>query len=307
MTTTKNDIDGCTRLVGVVGWPIGSWPQVVIYNSLFDALGLNWCCVPLPARSRHLRDAFLGLRALNFAGAIVLPTHQRSVLEYLDEVSPAAEIIGSVDLICSDDQGRLVGENLGWLAFAATLHTIVPSLIGLQPLIIGAGEMASSVVYALTREGLPLTVVDRHIDRAIDLVRRVRHALDEHSLSVHRWPQDAKRVATNVNLIVNTCDAGNGFENETSPWPDDLGFPSDALVFDLTTWSDQTRFQSQARMGAALTINALPVAVYETTLAIEKWTGYSPPTGVVWQASEGVLAREPTSEAFWSMEAVAQP
>ncbi len=276
---TGIDADGHTRLVGLLGEAVGPSHRSTIYNAAFEQTGLNWRCVPLPAPSRHLREAVLGLRALGFAGAEVSAPYQSDVLAFLDEYSPAAETIGAANVIWVDEQERLIGDNTRWLAFAAALHTLTPSLNGLRPLVIGAGQSAHSVVYALTREGLPVTVVDERIERALDLVQRLRHALDEHSFSVYRWPQDARRVLPEANLIVNTLGA--------MTWPAHVAFPSNALVFDVCASSDGGRFS-----GGGRAVGALPLLVYEMMLTFEKWTGDAPPVDVMWRAVEGVWRGE---------------
>jgi shikimate dehydrogenase len=280
---TGIDIDGYTRLVGLLGEGVGPSPRPRIYNAAFEQAGLNWRCVPLPAPLRTLREAMLGLRALGFAGADVLAAFQSDVLAFLDEYSPAAEIIGAANVIWLDEQERLIGDNTRWLAFAAALHTLTPSLNGLRPLVIGAGQSAHSVVYALAREGLPVTVVDERIERALDLVQRLRHALDEHSFSVYRWPQDARRVLPEANLIVNTLGA--------MAWPAHMAFPPNALVFDVCASSDGARFS-----GGGRAVGALPLLVYEMMLTFEKWTGDAPPVDVMWRAVEGVWRGEGMDE-----------
>ena len=41
-------IDGHTTLVGLIGWPVEHSLSPAMHNAAFEALGLNWCYVPLP-------------------------------------------------------------------------------------------------------------------------------------------------------------------------------------------------------------------------------------------------------------------
>ena len=56
-------IDGQTRLVGLLGWPVAHSLSPVMHNAAFTALGLNWCYVPLPVHPDHLESALGGLGA----------------------------------------------------------------------------------------------------------------------------------------------------------------------------------------------------------------------------------------------------
>jgi shikimate dehydrogenase len=252
---------------------------------------MNWFCMPLPVERAQLREAVLGLRALGFAGAAVSQPYQSKVLDFLDGVTPSARAIGAVQYI-ELEEGRLLGFDLSWSAFLATLRRFKTSLRDLRPLVIGADDAACSVVFALTHEGLPLTVVDENMSRAIDLVHRLRHVMDEHSFSVYRWPQDAEWVASNANLIINTtgfCDRPNA---RRCPWPDGISFPPDALVVDLAPTPDDTHFIRQAKVSGARTVGGLHLMVQETASAIERWTGYRPSSEVLWRVAKAAVLRQ---------------
>jgi shikimate dehydrogenase len=247
---------------------------------------LNWRCVPLPVAKAEVRAALVGLRALGFVGAEVAAPYQRDVVPHLDELGPAAEAMGVVDLVQVDGCGRLVGENVRWLGFLATLRTLVPSLNGLRPLVIGSGVDATSVVYALTHERLPVTIIDERIDQAVDMVRRLRHVLHEHSFSVYGMSQDLDRVASGANLIINASGLDTWLDTDRSPWPDQVAFPEGALAFDLASWHRDTRFLRQARSSGAGIVNGLSLVVNSAAAAFERWTGQSAEIEAMWQAAE---------------------
>ena len=298
----KDPIDSHTRLVGLIGYPARPWPMPVMYNAAFDALDLNWRYVPLPVSGGQLREALIGLRALGFAGAQVATHYQRDVLDHLDELSPAAETIGAANLIQVDARGRLLGDNTHWHGFLNILRTVSPSLDGLRPLVIGAGDAARSIVYALSCQGLAVTILDQHINQAIDLVHRLRHALDEHSFSVYRWPDDLGQAAADANLIINTIDAGIGYDANNFVWPSDLPFPPDAVVFDLACQLDETLFLRQARAGGRRVVGGFQLLVYEAALAFEKWTGRIPPYEVMFEAAGQMPTEETTRDTTWARD-----
>jgi shikimate dehydrogenase len=285
-------------LIGLVGWPAEPLPSPQMYDAVLKALGLDWRCVPLPVHGDQLHEALLGLRALGFVGAELAVPYGREALDYIQVLSPAAEMIGSAKFIEVDVQGRLVGDNLYWLGFLDALRAVIaevpggPRLADLRPLVIGSGYAARSVVYALTRERLPVTILDAHVDRAIDMVHCLRHVLGEHSFSIYRWPHDLPQVAAEANLIINATTLGTGPHTGRSPWPDDLPFPKEALVFDLISWPNKTPFLRQARASGARTVSGLSLRVHEMALALERWTGHPRPIEVIWQVvGETLLSR----------------
>jgi shikimate dehydrogenase len=69
-------IEGTTRLVGILGWPVEHSLSPRMHNAAFDALGLDWAYVALPTPPEMLADAIRGLPALGFAGANVTAPHK---------------------------------------------------------------------------------------------------------------------------------------------------------------------------------------------------------------------------------------
>ena len=46
----KKDINGSTRLAGVIGWPIEHSLSPAMHNAAYARLGLDWVYLPLPVR-----------------------------------------------------------------------------------------------------------------------------------------------------------------------------------------------------------------------------------------------------------------
>jgi shikimate dehydrogenase len=283
--------DHC-NLVGMIGLPSPLRPIPELFNAAFSMLQMNWSYVLLAVDPGKLRDALLGLRALGFVGAEVTGALQTEAAKFLEELTPAARNIGAVNMIEVASNGSLVGDNTQWQGFLTSLRAHSVSLACRRPLIIGAGIAARSFVYALAREGMPLTIVDRDIERAIDLVHDLRHIMDEHSFSIHRWPLDLEQLAPKVDLIVNTTDIGAWPEAAASPWPDSLPIASGSLVYDLVPWPVETAFLQNARRYGARTVNGLAMLVCQSALIFERWTRRSPPIRQMWRASTRALRRK---------------
>jgi shikimate dehydrogenase len=292
MRVANEDGDqGYARLIGVIGRPARPWPSTKIYNAAFQALGLNWLCMPLPVSAGRLREALCGLGALGFVGVEVREPYEYEAAAYVKDLSPSARAIGAVNFIKVDTSGHLVGDHTRWSDFLATVRQFAPSVDRLRPLIIGAGPSAQSIVYALTHQGLPLTIVDERIEKAIDLVHRLRRVMDEHSFSVYRWPQDLNRAVSGADLIVNATGIGAWPDVDRSPWPGDMPFPANALVFDLVSYPSETRFLRQARLSGATTVSGLSLAVFEAARSFKRWTGHRAPIGVMWRVAQQALSR----------------
>ena len=116
------EIDGQTRLLGIVGWPIQHTLSPTMHNAAFAALGMNWAYLALPVPPRQLGTALLGMVALGFRGGNVTVPHKRAVMPHLNDITKSAQAIGAVNTIVVDDDGQTVGDNTDWAGFLATLR-----------------------------------------------------------------------------------------------------------------------------------------------------------------------------------------
>ena len=60
-------IDGATKLLGVLGWPVEHSMSPVMHNAAIQAAGLNACYVPFPCPPEALGDVIAGLRGMGFS------------------------------------------------------------------------------------------------------------------------------------------------------------------------------------------------------------------------------------------------
>ena len=203
-------INGATRLVGLMGWPISHSHSPAMHNAAFAALGLPWAYVPLPVQPGHAGDAVRGLAALGFAGANVTMPHKPAVMPHLDELTAAARTVGAVNTIIVREDGTLLGDTTDGYGFMADLAEHRVALDG-PALVIGAGGAARSVTYALAEAGMTVAVCGLETDQAQHLCQVTMAALSLPAgrLTAHPYPAGLPELAPAAQLIVN---AGSPFD-----------------------------------------------------------------------------------------------
>jgi shikimate dehydrogenase len=147
------EIDGTTKLVGLIGDPVSGSLSPRMQNAAFAARGLDWVYVPLPVESVALDVAIAGLVALGFAGANVTIPHKSSVIPLCDELDESAERAASVNTLVIRG-----GHVLGSSTDAEALDE-VETLGG--AVVIGAGGAAAAWVAALEARGASVQVFAR--------------------------------------------------------------------------------------------------------------------------------------------------
>jgi shikimate dehydrogenase len=277
-------IDGHTKLVGLIGWPVEHSLSPLMHNAAFDALGLNWRYVPLPVPPGQVEVAIRGLAALGFCGANVTVPHKQAVMPVLDSISPNARALGAVNtlLLERDAGGELLsvqGYNTDDAGFVSALRQHFPPLGGTKggdAVVVGAGGAARAVVFGLLGAGSgQITVLNRSPRRAreltADLARSPACAARLRALPL--TPETLIESARAASLLVNATPVGMWPRVDDSIWPDVAPLPSHLTVFDLVYNPLQTRLLRQAQRAGARPIDGLGMLIHQGAIAFKIWTG----------------------------------
>ncbi|MGD1992842.1 MAG: shikimate dehydrogenase [Anaerolineae bacterium] len=273
-------INGETRLVGLIGWPVAHSLSPAMHNAAFNVLGLNWRYVPLPVPPTQIERAMRGLVAMGFRGANVTIPHKESVRHLVDRADRSARILGAVNTVVVSQQSAglplLEGYNTDSEGFVGALRWG-----GFEPeasahaVVVGAGGAARAVVAGMLAHGRGrITVLNRTLARAerlvADLGRRPGDAARLGAGSL--FPEDLVASARTADLLINATPVGMTPDVAQSIWPIGLPIPSHLTVCDLVYVPRPTRLLRQARASGARTIDGLGMLVQQGTLAFRLWT-----------------------------------
>lgn len=287
------EINGHTRLVGIMGWPVGHSLSPRMQNAAFRALGLNYAYVPLPVAPDQLEHALRGLTGLGFVGANVTVPHKRAILPLLDELSPVAKIIGAVNTLVLRPDGTVLGDNTDAYGFMMDLREAgwlddPPS--ERRALVIGAGGAARAVTFGLLRGGAAVAIANRSFDKAVELCETLGRAIVQAEpptaakLSAHRYPEELATLAPTVDLIVNATSLGLRACEDPVPWDPAVPFQPRQFVYDLVpsaSLAGRTPLLALASSGGAHVRDGLGMLVHQGARAFELWTGMVAPVDVM--------------------------
>lgn len=210
-------VTGRTRLYGIVADPIYHVKTPQAFNRLLEQQDVDGIMVPLHVNTTGLNDALQAIRALkNFGGLIVTVPHKTGIVARCDELVGDAALVGAVNAVRREPDGRLVGAILDGAGFVKGLRSQGIEPKGMRAYVAGAGGAGSAIVFALAAAGIShLTIANRSIARARELGERVAGAYPKLVIST-----DASDVAGS-DLIVNATTLGMG-EGDRLPLDADL-------------------------------------------------------------------------------------
>ncbi|QCO55388.1 shikimate dehydrogenase [Pseudorhodobacter turbinis] len=199
-----NEITGNTRVYGILADPIHHVKTPQVMNALFTEIGHDGVLVPLHVAPEGLEDAVRGLRQIqSLSGIIVTVPHKTVIPALCDDLTDQARMVGAVNCIRRDADGKLTGAILDGIGFVEGLRGAGHDPEGMKVILAGAGGAASAIAFALADAGIAaLTIANRTEARARDLADAVGRVYPKLVLST-----DASAVA-GADLVVNATSLG---------------------------------------------------------------------------------------------------
>jgi len=155
MNATDWQITGHTRLFGIVADPIAHVKTPQGLNPLMRKRGVDGVLVPFHIASPDLPAFVQTLRMLrNFGGAIITVPHKSAIVDLCDAVEPLATMVGAVNCIRREVDGRIVGTILDGRGFVEGIRSRDITLVGQNVFMAGAGGAASAIAFALAEAGI---------------------------------------------------------------------------------------------------------------------------------------------------------
>ena len=260
-----------------MGQPIGRNPTQYMMAKAFAAARLDWRYLTLEVSPHNLAAAVLGMKAMGFRGANLALPHRVAVVEHLDILSDAAELIGAVNCVHVAD-GKCIGENTDGVGFVEALRDVFDPT-GKNAAILGAGGTARAIAVELGRAGVgEITIVNRTTDRGQALVDLLKDRVHT-TANLCVWEHDYS-VPADTELLVNAT--AIGLHDASAQVPIELDTLSDRLVVaDAVHNPPQTQLLQDAAQRGCTTLNGLAMLVKQAVIDFKIWTGVEPNTAVM--------------------------
>jgi shikimate dehydrogenase len=273
------------EIVCSMGQPVAGNPTQYMMEKAFVAAGLDWRYLTLEVPPPQLEAALNGMRAMGFRGGNFTIPHKVAVLQHLDGLSAAAELMGAVNCV-NRDANRLIGENTDGKGFVESLRTVIDPA-GKRVVLLGAGGAARAIAVELGLSGVgEIIVVNRDAGRGQQLAQllteRVKIAARyEPLLGDYSVPADAE-------VLVNATSIGLGDAGARVP-VDPASLRKELVVADVVFNPPETWLIRTATECGCKTIDGLGMLVNQAVISFKIWTGVQPDATVLRDALEEFL------------------
>ncbi len=279
----RPEIESGKNVFGLFGFPVSHSLSPLMHNKAYNLTNIDAVYLPfsvdVPDLELALKEVFdSGLTGLN----VTIPLKEH-IEQYLDDISPEAAGIGSVNTIHFAN-GKRKGYNTDLEGFLTSLREHVKPIEHEQVTVFGSGGVARTVLFGLLHNfNFPqLTMITRIEDK-----KQAENLLD----NAEKW----KKGSTMLDWVElnNSAELGEhiwesrllvnctplGMKSFKQDFPDYCTrfFRPGQIAYDIIYTPLRTSFIQNAEKRGALTLSGLDMFIHQGAQSFKIWTGIDMP------------------------------
>lgn len=278
-------ISGKTKLIGLLATPISHSISPKMHNEAFAKLGLDYAYLAFECGEEQLEYTVNGFRALNIRGYNVSMPNKITICKYMDNLSPAAEMIGAVNTVVNDN-GILTGHITDGIGYMKSLEDAGVDVIGKKMTLIGAGGAATAISIQAALDGVKEISIFNRKDKFFSIGEKTVKDINEKTKCKAQIfdLEDTEKLALEIQDSVILTDASpvgmKPLENLCNI-SDPSMLRADLVVSDIVYIPNKTKLLEIAESRGCKTINGLGMMIWQGAEAFKLWTGEEMPVDYI--------------------------
>lgn len=266
----KQEIDGHTRLLGLIGNPVEHTLSPVIHNTLNDIMKQNRVYVPFHVEPEGLERAVQGAFDLNVLGMNVTVPYKNRVMDFVVELDSAAKAIGAVNTLVRTAQGYK-GYNTDMPGLLRAVRSEGIELKNQTVVILGAGGASKAVAYMCMQEqARAVYILNRTVEKACEIADSMNQYFG--SSVMKAMAMDEYKKLPEESWIVFQCTSLGLSPNTETVVIENPDFYQNVRVgVDLIYNPAETRFMKLVKEAGGQAYNGLKMLLYQGIIAYELW------------------------------------
>ena len=246
----------------VIGNPISHSLSPKLQNYWLKQNNINAVYDKIKLEENEIKRVIQDIKNQKIAGCNVTVPYKKKVIPFLDRLSNQAEQTQSVNTIIFE-KGNLIGHNTDIIGFDKAIKSLNFNMKGKKILILGAGGVVPSIVFAIKEMGVSEIVIsNRSKQKAEDLKILFKN------LNILEWGN-----LTNFDVVINATSLG--LNNEKI----NLDFSKvgkKKLFYDVIYNPVETNFLKEGKQLGNITENGATMFIYQALEAFKLWHGIEP-------------------------------
>ena len=247
----------------VIGNPIQHSLSPQLHNYWLKENNINGNYDKKKLDHNEIEEFILSIKKNEINGINITIPFKKKVIPFLDDLSNEAKTTQSVNTILTKN-GKIIGHNTDIGGFELAIKSTKFNPKNKKILILGAGGVVSSIVFALRNMGTEnISVSNRTKSKAEDLQRLFKN------LSIVEWGD-----VPNFDMIINATSLGLNKHDEINLDFSKVG--KNKFFYDIIYNPKETNFLKIGKKLGNLTENGKMMFIYQAFIAFKMWHGVEP-------------------------------
>lgn len=283
MAAQSKFISGHTHLISLIGKPIRHSASPVTHSVSFELRNVDAVYLAFEATPEDLHDILAAMRRMDGwdGGNVTMPC-KKAVLEHLDGLSDAAELIGAVNVIEKTDDCKLIGHNSDGVGFMENLrkHGVDPK--GATFTLLGPGGAGSAIIVQAALDGVAkLNVFAREGGPSYCHTQEIRDAVIaktgcELNLIAFEDKEAMAKAIAESDVLVNATPVGMGADSTDTP-VDPAMIKDGMTVADVVYFPLETQILKDAAAKGCKTVTGIGMMNEQAAVGEKIWYGIDMP------------------------------
>lgn len=276
-------ISGHTKLYCLIGSPVGHSGSPAMYNYSFARTGVDAAYLAFEIPLDKVQEGVAALKTFQVGGFNVTMPDKTAVAGLVDELSPAARLIGACNTVTVGEDGKLTGHNTDGIGFVRNLHEHGVEVQRKKLVVLGAGGAATAICVQAALDGAAEIAIFNRKDEFYAngelTVEKLRQAVPACKASITPL-EDGAALAEAVkgcDILVNATKVGmKPLDGETLIDP--ALFRPELVVADTVYNPRETRMIQEAKAaGCRAAIGGIGMLLWQGVAAFKLFTGKDMP------------------------------
>ncbi|MCD8018444.1 MAG: shikimate dehydrogenase [Clostridiales bacterium] len=275
-------IKGTTGLLALFGSPVGHSGSPAMYNFSFQHDGVDYAYVCFDIKEDQMKDAVAAVKLFNMRGFNVTMPCKNVAAQLVDELSPAARIIGAVNTVVNEN-GKLIGHMTDGAGFVRNLKEHGVEVEGKKIVVLGAGGAATAIQVECALCGAKSISIynanDPFLERARGTAEKIKAEVPDCDVKVTCLDdQDQLRAdIAEADILINATLVGMKPHEEGTLIADTAMFHEGLVVADTVYNPLETRLMREAKEAGCKVVGGEGMLLWQGAIAYKLYTGLDMP------------------------------
>lgn len=268
--------------MALIGSPVGHSGSPAMYNYSFEKLGLDYVYVALDVKENEVKDAIAAMRLFHMKGGNVTMPDKTEAAKYMDELSPAAQIIGAINTIVNDN-GKLTGHITDGVGFVNNLKDHGIDIKDKKITVAGGGGAATAIQVQCALDGAKEITIfnkkDAFFERTLQTAEKIRKAVPGVIVNVYDIDDTAKMTEEikSSDIFANATIVGMKPMDDQSVIKDLSALRPGLVVADAVYNPEETLMLRQAKEAGCVCVSGKGMLLWQGVAAFKLFTGEDMP------------------------------